>query len=61
MKITEGDFAFVGGAYMAPDPYQDSQICVNWYPEIDTTQGAKTVIALLGTPGLIQVASAVGL
>lgn len=61
MPTQQNDFGFVGQTYTAPDPYQDRQVCVNWYPEIDKTQGAKTTIALLGTPGLIQVASVVGL
>lgn len=48
------DFGFVGQAYAAPDPRQDIQICVNWYPEIsqDINQKSKTVKALLGCPGL---------
>lgn len=61
MNITQQDFFFVGPAYTAANPYQDRQVCVNYYPELDKTAGAKTVISLLGTPGLIQVASAVGL
>lgn len=61
MATTEQDWGFVGPAYTAANPYQDRQVCVNFYVEIDKTQGAKTATALLGTPGLIQVASAVGL
>lgn len=61
MQAAQSDFGFVGPTYTAADPYQDRQVCVNWYLEIDKTQGAKTPVALLGTPGLIQVASAVGL
>lgn len=57
------DFGFVGQAYEAPDPRQDTQICVNWYPEVSqnsdatkatasgTTNASKTVSALLGCPG----------
>lgn len=56
------DFGFVGGAYEAPNLYMDAQKCVNWYPEIDQSKGAKgdgygskanpSVIGLLGCPGL---------
>ena len=57
------DFGFVGGAYEAPDPRQDTQVCVNWYPEISqsaeaskatssgVTNVSKTISALLGCPG----------
>lgn len=61
MSVTQQDFAFVGPAYTPADRYQDGQVCVNWYVEIDKTSGARTVTALLGCPGLIVVASAVGL
>lgn len=61
MPATQSDFQFVGPAYTAADPYQDRQICVNYYLELDKTPGARVPLALLGTPGLIQVASAVGL
>lgn len=55
------DFGFVGPAYTAPDPYQARQILINYYLEVTKTPNAKTPTALLGSPGLIQVASAVGL
>lgn len=45
------DFGFVGGAYEAPDPRQDTQVCVNWYPEVSQDKKSKTVTALLGCPG----------
>jgi hypothetical protein len=45
------DFGFVGQAYEAPDPRQDTQVCVNWYPEISQDKKSKTVTALLGCPG----------
>jgi len=61
MAASQKDFNFVGPAYIAADPYQDRQVLVNYYLEIDRTIGAKTPIALLGSPGLIQVVSAVGL
>lgn len=58
------DFGFVGAAYEAPNPYADAQKCVNWYPEIDQSKGAKgdgygskanpSVIGLLGCPGLLR-------
>lgn len=61
MDVTREDFQFIGPAYTAANPYQDRQVLVNFYLEVDKTQGAKTPMALLGSPGLIQVASAVGL
>lgn len=61
MPATNSDFDFVGQSYTAPDPYQDNQQTVNWYPEISKNRGTKTVIALLGCPGLVQVASVQGL
>ncbi len=51
------DPGFVGGAYQAPMLLQDAETCINWYPEIAETEGAKTAIALLGTPGLNAVAT----
>lgn len=52
------DFGFVGEAYEAPMLLQDAQRCINWYCEIseDKTNGSKMPIALLGCPGLQQVA-----
>lgn len=46
---------FVGAAYQAPSITQDAQECINWYPEIDPAkeQGARGVVALYPTPGLI--------
>jgi hypothetical protein len=72
MQATQQDFGFVGSAYSAANPYQDRQICVNWYVEISANKGgtsittgstspSKTATALLGCPGLIQVATVVGL
>ena len=61
MPQENDDFGFVGASYVAPDPYQDTQETINWYPEVDKNRGAKTVIALLGCPGLIPVASVQGL
>lgn len=61
MQAKASDFNFVGPEYTAPDFRQDAQKCVNWYCEISNNPGSKTVIALLGTPGLIQVATVVGL
>lgn len=61
MRAEQNDFGFVGSDYTAPDFRQDAQKCVNWYPEISPDKNSKVVIALLGCPGLVQVASAVGL
>lgn len=53
------DFGFVGGEDVAPNPAQNTQTCINWYPEIDE-RNAKEVIALIGCPGLVQVAAPAG-
>src|SRR5580765_3803122 len=52
-----GDFGFSGGFDATANPYQDSQVCINFYPEIAGSQAAKEVVGLLGAPGLIQVAA----
>lgn len=54
-----GDFGFVGGENVAPNPLQNRQICLNFYPEIDQ-QNPKETVALLGCPGLVQLAAAPG-
>jgi len=61
MAAEQQDFGFCGPAYVAENPHQDNQICVNWYPAQDKNAGAKVPLSLLGCPGLTQVASAVGL
>ena len=53
------DLGFVGPAYQAPMLLQDAETCINWYCEIAESGNAKMPIALLGTPGLRQVASTV--
>lgn len=50
-----GDFGFVGQAYEAADPYQDSQRLINWYVEVSQDGKSKTPSALLGCPGLNPV------
>lgn len=55
MSYSGGDFGFVGQAYEAPDPYQDSQRLINWYPEISQDDKSKTPVALLGCPGLNEI------
>lgn len=55
-----GDFGFVGGEDKAPNPYQDSQTCINWYAEVSPSAGAKTAVGLLGCPGLIQLVAVSG-
>jgi len=52
------DFGFVGAEDTAPDAYQDRQQTINYYPEISPNKNAKEVVALLGAPGLIQLATA---
>lgn len=54
-----GDFGFVGGQDMAPNPLQNSQICVNFYPELDE-HNPKEPVGLLGCPGLTQLVAAPG-
>jgi hypothetical protein len=53
-----GDFSFVGGEDTTANPFQDRQTCINWYPEISPSKGAKVAASLLGCPGLIQLATA---
>lgn len=42
---------FVGGAYETRSKYQDAQRCINWYPEVDPTPGAASVMSLLPVQG----------
>lgn len=53
-----GDFSFVGGDDTTADPNQDRQQCINYYVELSPSKAAKSVKALLGCPGLIQVGTA---
>jgi hypothetical protein len=48
------DFGFVGPSYEAPSIYQESQECINFFPEIDPLKqgGNRGVVALYPTPGL---------
>lgn len=55
-----GDFSFVGGDNTPANPFQDRQVCINWYPEISASKAAKTVTSLLSCPGLIQLVAAAG-
>jgi hypothetical protein len=52
-----GNFGIVGGYDAAPNPIQDDQMSINWYPEIDPGN-SKEVLGLLGSPGLTQLAVA---
>lgn len=54
-----GDFGIAGGQDLAPNPLQNEQVCINFYPEVNK-QNAKEVLGLLGCPGLIQLAFAPG-
>ena len=54
-----GDFGFAGGEDTAPNPLQDRQICVNFYPEVDH-QNPKEILGLLACPGLVQLVAAPG-
>jgi hypothetical protein len=53
------DFGFVGGEDTAPNPLQNTQQCINFYPEIDQ-QNPKELLGLLGCPGLVQLVAAAG-
>jgi len=56
MPTTQGyDPGFVGAAYEAPNYLQDTQRCINWYPEISPDPHAKEVIGLLGAPGTLDL------
>ncbi len=55
-----GDFGFGAGSDETANPYQDAQRCINFYPEVSPSRGAKMPVALLGTPGLVQVGAAPG-
>ena len=48
-----GDFGLSAGFDQPADQYQNSQLCINYYPEISPSQTAKEPAALLGTPGLL--------
>ena len=50
------DFGFVGPSYETASIYQDSQECINFYPEIDILKqpGSRGVVALYPTPGLVE-------
>lgn len=55
-----GDFQFVGGDNTTANPFQDRQVCVNWYPELSPSKASKTAASLLTCPGLIQLLTAPG-
>jgi len=55
-----GDFNFIGGFDTGANPYQDQQVCINWYPEVAQNQSPKEPVSLLSAPGLVQVAAAPG-
>lgn len=57
MGIKDGDFGFVGPEDTTADVYQDRQKLLNWFVELSVDENAKVPKALLGAPGLIQVAS----
>lgn len=54
-----GDFTFAAGHDPAPDPYQNTQLCINWYVEVNK-QKPKEALALLACPGLVQLVAAAG-
>ncbi len=54
-----GDFGLGGGQKVAPNPLQNAQVCINFYPEVDQAN-PKEAVGLLGCPGLTQVCAAPG-
>jgi hypothetical protein len=48
------DFGFVGPSYTSASIYQDTNECINFFPEIDSLKqpGTRGVVALYPTPGL---------
>src|SRR5208283_3636546 len=54
-----GDFGLAGGQDVAPNPLQNTQICINFYPEVNQAN-AKEVVGLLGCPGLTPLVAAPG-
>lgn len=55
-----GDFSFVGGDNTTANPFQDRQVCINWYPELSPSKASKVAASLLSCPGLIQAVAAPG-
>lgn len=55
LNFQGGDLGFVGQSYTAPDPYQDRQQTLNYYPEFSQDPKSKTPVALLGAPGLNEI------
>ena len=45
------EIPFVGGAYAGRSKHLNAQICENWFPIVDKQDG-KSILALMGTPGL---------
>ncbi len=45
-------FGFMSGAYQLQSPDVDNESCINLYPEIPETAGAKSATTLMHTPGL---------
>lgn len=55
MAYEGADFGFVGQAYEAADPYEDSQRLINWFLEVSQDEKSKMPVSLLGCPGLNQL------
>lgn len=51
------DLGFIGPAYQAPMILQDAETCINFYCEVAESANAKMPVALLGCPGLNEVAN----
>ena len=54
-----GDFGWAGGHDVAPNPLQDTQMCINFYAEVNQ-QNPKEILGLLGCPGLTELVAAPG-
>lgn len=55
-----GDFGMAGAFDTTANPYQDRQVCINFYPELSPSKAAKVGVSLLGCPGLKSLVSASG-
>lgn len=55
-----GDFSFVGADNATTNPWQDRQVCINWYPQVSPSKASKVAASFLTCPGLIQLLAAPG-
>lgn len=50
-------FDFCGGSYTSQLVNANAQKCLNLYPEVDESQEGRSKMTLLGTPGLLSIAT----